>query len=188
MEELEMQAVIEGLLYVCGDEGLKLEEAARTLGVSEQEAEKQLSVCKDRIQNNLLGLEVKINGNKYQLVTNEKTAPFIEALASVPERGKLSQASLETLAIIAYNQPITRTEIDDIRGVKSEKAIQTLINKVLITDSGRAQSIGRPKLYNTTDRFLEYFDLSSLDELPTLDDVEEHDVTEEADLFFDALK
>ncbi|MFB4163494.1 SMC-Scp complex subunit ScpB [Alteribacillus sp. JSM 102045] len=188
MEELDIQAVIEALLYVCGDEGLMIEDVARTLHISEKDAEHQLHICQERMEQSMPGLAVKKTGNRFQLVTNEKVAPFIEELAKVPERGKLSQASLETLAIIAYNQPITRTEIDDIRGVKSEKAIQTLINKALITDAGRAQSTGRPILYKTTNRFLEYFNLASLNELPALDEPEDHRFTEEADLFFDNIQ
>ncbi|SDH09876.1 condensin subunit ScpB [Alteribacillus persepolensis] len=182
----EQEAAIEGLLYVAGDQGITVKELANVLEVTEEEAMNALYRVQEKLHQCLDGLEIKQTGDTYQLVTVSDIASYIETYAHVPEKGKLSQAALETLAIIAYNQPITRIEIDDIRGVKSEKSVQTLMNKALITESGRAQSIGRPKLYQTTNRFLEHFGLSSLEELPELKENDSAS-TKEADLFFDRL-
>lgn len=101
----------------------------------------------------------------------------------------LSQAALETLAIIAYKQPITRIEIEEIRGVKSERPIRTLSAKGLIQEVGREEGAGRAILYGTTKEFLEYFGLKTIEELPSLTEIEneEHFIQEEADLFFEKL-
>ncbi|MFZ4452213.1 SMC-Scp complex subunit ScpB [Salibacterium aidingense] len=189
MNEEEHQHILQGLLYVCGDEGLSIQDAARVLDLSEEETVQQLNNLKEWVQSHLGGLQVKQFGSKYQLVTNEAVAPYIEKLAEVPHKAKLSQAALETLAIIAYNQPITRIEIDDIRGVKSEKAVQTLVNKALIKEAGRTQAPGRPIIYKTTERFLEYFNIASMEDLPDLQGSsgEEEPSGEEADLFFEEL-
>ncbi|RSL32047.1 SMC-Scp complex subunit ScpB [Salibacterium salarium] len=187
MSEEELQGALQGLLYVCGDEGLVVKDAARVLEISEEEAAQHLHQLKDWMQTNMPGLQLKEFGSKFQMVTSEAAAPYIEKLADVPDKANLSQAALETLAIVAYNQPVTKAEIDDIRGVKSEKAVQTLVNKALIIDAGRAQTTGRPIIYQTTERFLEYFDIPSIKELPDLHDKSEDESADEADLFFDQL-
>ncbi|MDQ0299509.1 segregation and condensation protein B [Salibacterium salarium] len=186
MSEEELQGALQGLLYVCGDEGLVVHDAARVLGISEEETTQYLNQLKDWMQLNMPGLQLKNYGSKFQMVTSEEAAPYIEKLAEVPEKNNLSQAALETLAIIAYNQPVTKAEIDDIRGVKSEKAVQSLVNKALVIDAGRAQTPGRPIIYQTTERFLEYFNIPSIQELPDLHESIEEE-TEEADLFFNQL-
>jgi segregation and condensation protein B len=122
----------------------------------------------------------------FQLTTKKEHAIYLKKLVEAPVNASLSQAALETLAIIAYRQPITRTEIEEIRGVKSERPIQTLISKILIKEVGRAEGTGRAILYGTSKEFLEYFGLKSIDELPPLPDkINEEYEQEEADLFFE---
>ena len=111
---------------------------------------------------------ISINGN-FQLVTKNENSIYIQKLLKKNTRQSLSQASLESLAIIAYKQPITKIEIDEIRGVKSESAIQRLIEKNLIEETGRADAPGRPILYGTTDEFLRHFALGELNELPSIE-------------------
>ncbi|MFD2704377.1 SMC-Scp complex subunit ScpB [Salibacterium lacus] len=188
MNEENYQHILQGLLYVCGDEGLEIQDAAGVLDLTEQETEQQLLVLQQSMKEDTPALQVQRFGSRFQLVTADSIAPYIEKLAEGPRQAKLSQAALETLAIISYNQPITRIEIDDIRGVKSERAVQTLIHKALVQESGRAQAPGRPILYKTTERFLEHFNISSLEELPALGAEPEEPSTEEADLFFKELE
>lgn len=131
---------------------------------------------------------VRIAGH-YQLATLSEHAPYFEKLAYSPARASLSQAALETLAIVAYRQPITRVEIEEIRGVKSERAIHTLVNKELIEEKGRAEAIGRPILYGTTKSFLDYFGLGSLADLPQPELFEDSDnLEEETQLLFERLE
>ncbi|MOA12131.1 Segregation and condensation protein B [compost metagenome] len=131
---------------------------------------------------------VQIAGN-YQLTTLPQHAPYFEKLAYSPTRSSLSQAALETLSIVAYRQPITRIEVEEIRGVKSERAIHTLVNKDLIEEVGRAEAIGRPILYGTTKAFLDYFALASLKDLPDLADFESSEqLEEETQLLFQKLE
>ncbi|MNZ71973.1 Segregation and condensation protein B [compost metagenome] len=131
---------------------------------------------------------VQIAGN-YQLTTLPQHAPYFEKLAYSPTRSSLSQAALETLSIVAYRQPITRIEVEEIRGVKSERAIHTLVNKDLIEEVGRADAIGRPILYGTTKAFLDYFALASIKDLPDLADFESSEqLEEETQLLFQKLE
>lgn len=116
-------------------------------------------------------------------MTKKENAPFIQELAEKPSPKTLSQAALETLAIIAYNQPVTRIEVEDIRGVKTERPIATLAARGLIEEAGRAEGAGRPILYKTTPEFLDAFQLKSLDKLPPLSEGEVQ-TQQEADLFF----
>ncbi|MNH80463.1 Segregation and condensation protein B [compost metagenome] len=135
------------------------------------------------------GLQIISIAGGYQLATLPDHAPYFEKLAYSPSRSSLSQAALETLSIIAYRQPITRIEIEEIRGVKSERAIHTLVNKDLIEEVGRAEAIGRPILYGTTKAFLDYFGLGSLVDLPEMDQFENtENLEEETQLLFQKLE
>ena len=121
----------------------------------------------------------------YQLVTKKEYSPYLKKLVDSPHTSTLSQAALETLAIIAYKQPITRMEIEEIRGVKTERPLHTLVGKALIKEVGRVEGAGRAYLYGTTKEFLDYFGLKNIEDLPPLpDQMEEDYVQEEADLFF----
>ena len=125
----------------------------------------------------------------YQLATKKENAAYLKRLVDSPNTSTLSQAALETLAIIAYKQPITRAEIEEIRGVKTERPLHTLMSKALIKEVGRAEGTGRAYLYGTTKEFLDYFGLKNIEELPQLPEkVEEEFVQEEADLFFEKFQ
>ncbi|MFB5661594.1 SMC-Scp complex subunit ScpB [Alteribacillus sp. HJP-4] len=187
MHDKEIEDILEALLYVCGDEGLSIQDAARVLELTEDDASNVLLSCKETAFNVNRGLQIKQAGDRFFFISHKKAAPYIEKLAEIPERSALSQAALETLSIVAYNQPVTRTEVDDIRGVKSERAMQTLLQKALIAEAGRAQKTGRPILYQTTNRFMEYFGISSLEELPELSTTDNEEKANDADLFFDSL-
>ena len=117
---------------------------------------------------------ISLNGT-YQLVTKTKNSEYVQKLLKKNVRQSLSQASLESLAIICYKQPITRVEIDEIRGVKSESAIQRLVEKNLVEETGRLEVPGRPILYGTTDEFLRHFALNDLGDLPSIELFEEND-------------
>jgi segregation and condensation protein B len=110
-------------------------------------------------------------GDGYQVLTRPEYAPYLERFDAVPKSGRLSQAALETLAIVAYRQPVSRVEIDEIRGVNSGPVLRTLQERGLIEVVGRAEGLGRPLLYGTTRRFLEHFGLRSLEDLPRPEDL-----------------
>ena len=114
------------------------------------------------------GIKLIMLNDMYQLVTKPCNGEYVQKLLKKNVRQSLSQASLESLAIVAYKQPITRVEIDEIRGVKSESALQRLIERGLIEEVGRMDVIGRPILYGTTNEFLRYFALNDLDDLPSV--------------------
>ena len=132
-------------------------------------------------QDNSRGIKLISIDDNYQLVTKPHNSEYIQKLLKTNKRQSLSQASLEALAIIAYKQPVTRIDIDEIRGVKSDRAIVSLHEKNLIKECGRLEAPGRPILYGTTEEFLRYFNLSNLEELPSLDNFVDSfkDITEE---------
>lgn len=124
----------------------------------------------------------------YHLTTKPEHSSYFKKLLEAPQSSRMSQAALETLAIIAYNQPITRSEIEDIRGVNSDRSVQTLVARSLIEEAGRKEGIGRPILFATSKEFLTYFGLSSIEELPPLpEDLDMDELEKEADLFFSEM-
>ena len=185
MDIINWKSILEALLFAAGDEGLSLDQISSVLEVTSEEARDALYDLKEMYEHEDRGICVVELAGVYQLATKKVHAPYLKKLVETPSAHTLSQASLETLAIIAYKQPITRIEIESIRGVKTERPLQTLMAKALIQETGRAEGAGRPYLYGTTKEFLDYFGLKSLDELPALqDDLEEGFNDEEADLFF----
>jgi segregation and condensation protein B len=190
LEIIKWNSIVESLLFTAGDEGLSLKQIAEVI-------EEEEHLVKDIIENLKLEYErdpqrgvtiVQLAGT-YQLATKKENAIYLKRLIDSPSTATLSQAALETLAIIAYKQPITRAEIEEIRGVKTERPLHTLISKMLIKEVGRAEGTGRAYLYGTTNEFLDYFGLRSIKELPPLPDkVNEEFVQEEADLFFERFQ
>ncbi|MEK4494308.1 SMC-Scp complex subunit ScpB [Ureibacillus sp. FSL W8-0352] len=177
-------ARMEALLFVVGDEGLTVKQLAELLDVDEVDIEAGLSELKTLYENNVAsGLTIKQLSDTYLLTTKPELANTIKKLVENPNSQVLSTASLEVLAIIAYKQPITRAEIEDLRGVKSERPIQTLASRGLIREVGRAEGTGRAILYGTTKEFLNYFGLSNLSELPPLPEGDEDVENEQTDLF-----
>ena len=185
MDIVNWKSILEALLFAAGDEGLSLDQISSVLEVTTDEAKDALHDLKEMYQAEDRGIYVVELAGVYQLATKKVHAPYLKKLVETPSVHTLSQASLETLAIIAYKQPITRIEIEAIRGVKTERPLQTLLAKALIQETGRAEGAGRPYLYGTTKEFLDYFGLKSLDELPPLQEENEEGFNEEeADLFF----
>lgn len=188
MDYKTLKSIIEGLLFLSGDEGLSARQIA---DITEQRldlASRALEELKDDYVTQERGLQVVQIAGNYRLATLPDHAPYFERLAYSPARSSLSQAALETLAIVAYRQPITRVEIEEIRGVKSERAIQTLNNKDLIHEVGRAEAVGRPILYGTTKSFLDSFGLASLKELPEPSSFDTSEgLEEETQLLFNKL-
>ncbi|MGM7684825.1 SMC-Scp complex subunit ScpB [Cytobacillus sp. Hm23] len=189
MNIVEWKAVLEGLLFVAGDDGLSLKQIALVLEIDENVAHDIIIELQEEYKNNKRGLLVSEVANTYQLTTKKEHAAFIKRLVESPASTSLSQAALETLAIVAYRQPIARTEVEEIRGVKTERPLQTLMAKALIKEVGRVEGTGRAILYGTTKEFLEYFGLRTLEELPPLpEQVQDESVQEEADLFFEKFQ
>ena len=173
-----MSNILEAILFAVGEEGLSKEEISNALEIDEEEVEREIETLQKQYENR--AIEVKLLGNKYKLVTKEEYKDYIKKISD--EIGNnLSKSALETLAIIAYNEPITRVQIDDIRGVNSSIMLRNLRAKGFIEDVGKSDLPGKPTLYKTTNYFLDYFNLSSRDDLPKLTD-EEIEVLEE-DLF-----
>lgn len=174
-----LKSSIEALLFASG-EPLSLQDLVNHL---EEKAKLIEIVIQEMIEEyeNTSSRGIKIIGIKgsYQLVTKAENSDNVQKLLKKNKRQSLSQASIESLAIIAYKQPITRVDIDEIRGVKSDSALQRLVEKELIKEVGRLEVPGRPILYGTTDEFLRQFELRDLKELPSLDLFGQDDVQEE---------
>ena len=149
-----------------GDEGITTKQIAEVTGQEAQVVTEALSELRKSMVKNKRGIRIAEVAGAYRLTTNPDHAIYFERLAHSPSRASLSQAALETLSIVAYRQPITRVEIEEIRGVKTDRALHTLVGKDLIEEVGRAEAIGRPILYGTTKAFLDYFGLSDLNALP----------------------
>lgn len=162
------KGILEAMLFASG-EPLSLKELAIHLDSSPKYLEEVLEVLIEEYKQEERGIKlIRINGD-YQLVTKNEYSDYIQKLLKKNKRQSLSQASLESLAIVAYKQPITRIDIDEIRGVKSDSAIARLMDKELIKEVGRLEVPGRPILYCTTEEFLRQFGLHDLKELPSLD-------------------
>ncbi|MBQ6477460.1 MAG: SMC-Scp complex subunit ScpB [Bacilli bacterium] len=162
------KAVLEGLLFVVGEDGLSLDQISDVLDIKVEEAKELVKELKSDYESEERGLRIDFLGNKFKLTTKSEHKDYYSKLIENPITNKLSQAALETLAIIAYNEPITRIKIDNLRGVSTVQIIRKLAAKGLIKESGRSDLPGRPILYETTDEFLDYFGLSSLKDLPDM--------------------
>ena len=176
-----MIAVLEGLLFLVGEEGLSLEEIEEILNISKEEALKILDELKQEYENENRGITLNMLGGVYKLTTKNEHKDYYSKLAEVSSMKSLSQSALETLAIIAYNEPITRSEVDELRGVNSTQIIRNLVAKDFIKEVGRSDKAGRPILYGITSQFLDYFGLDSKDSLPRIDDIKLDDT--EIDLY-----
>ncbi|MFJ7406893.1 MULTISPECIES: SMC-Scp complex subunit ScpB [unclassified Lysinibacillus] len=179
-----LQSRIEALLFVVGDDGLTIKQLAHLLGDAEEvvaQAMDALRTAFDDDENR--GITIKEMAGVYQLITKPELADTIQKLVENPTAQSLSQASLEVLAIVAYKQPITRVAIEDLRGVKCERPLQTLASRGLVKEVGRSEGTGRAILYGTTKEFLNYFGLNSIEEMPPLPEEENGDPEQETDLF-----
>ncbi|QQK79816.1 SMC-Scp complex subunit ScpB [Salicibibacter cibi] len=176
----DVALILETLLYVSGDEGLEVAHASDVLGIDRAMVIHELQKLVSRFEAEARPLVILQFGSRFQMTTRPEFSDYVQAYAAPPQRGKLSQAALETLAIVAYQQPITRATVEDIRGVNADRAIATLTGKGLIEEAGRVKGAGRAILYETTDRFLDVFHLSSLEDLPSISEEAEG---EQLDLF-----
>lgn len=175
-----MKAAIEGLIFISGDEGITKEQLISILEISFDDLNKYLNELIDDYNNNDRGMQIKLFGNVIKMMTKEIHKEYYQKLANLDDETILSQGALETLAIIAYNGPITRVAVDQIRGVNTSYLIRKLLDRDFIKDVGRSDAPGRPTLYEISDKFLDYFGLSSLEDLPKIN----VDTTEEEiDLF-----
>lgn len=177
-----LSSKIEALLFVAGDDGLTMSQLQFLTEAEAREISASVDSLTQKYSSPETGIMLKELAGVYQLVTKPEMAETIQKLVENPTPQALSQASLEVLAIVAYKQPITRLEVEDLRGVKSEKPLHTLAAKGLIQETGRAEGAGRAILYGTTMEFLDYFGLKDLDELPPLPEEDAAD-EEETDLF-----
>lgn len=162
-------AQIESLLFVSGDEGISVADLSAATGLMRPAVLATLErLAQKYAADEASALELMVNDTTYRLVTKEAASDLVKRYFENPLSTSLSPASLEVLAIIAYRQPITRIEIDEIRGVQSASTVQKLVLRRLVEDAGRLDEPGRPKLYQTSDYFLDYFGLEQLAELPPL--------------------
>lgn len=184
LSKKSLLGIIEALLFAAGDEGVSMQQITNVLEITEIEATNVIEEMKEQYNDGSRGLQIIEVGGVFQMVTKKEHSDYLKKLVESPGSGILSQAALETLAIIAYKQPITRVEIEEIRGVKTDRSLQTLTAKALIKEVGRAEGTGRAILYGTTKEFLDCFGLKTLKELPPLEEAAEDEFDEEADLFF----
>jgi len=165
----EAKAVLEALIFA-SSEPVTVKEMSIIIELNEETVRALLAELTQEYKDQRRGIQILEVAGGYQMVTKPELAVYLEKLRKVPRQVPLSQAALETLAIIAYKQPITRAEIETIRGVRVDSSLSTLLEKGLIEETGRKEGPGRPILYGTTRKFLKYFGLNSLDELPIVED------------------
>ena len=172
---MNLLGVLEGILFVVGDEGITLNQICDILNVDIEKAKEILMELKKTYDSEDRGIRISYLGDAFKLTTKKEHKDYYKKLIENPESNTLSQAALETLAIIAYNQPITRIEVDEMRGVNCVHMIRKLVAKGLIKEAGKSTMPGRPNLYATTSEFLDYFGLSSISDLPTIIKTEEQE-------------
>ena len=185
---MNIKSVIESILYTVGSEGVELSALKKVLNVPTDEirtALKQLGT--DYANNPNCGLAIKMFGDKYYLLTKEANHEFLAKLVDIKTRNPLTPALLETLAIIAYNQPCTRSKIEEIRNMDPTFAVDRLIELGLIENLGRDSTPGNPFLYGVTQKFFELFGIKSLKELPPIEEVD-FNVTDDDLNFFDSSR
>lgn len=163
-----LSSILEGLLFLCGDDGLTVEQAAKAMDIKEEKVEELFDTLQKYYTDDSRGFEIERYGKTYRFLSKAFVHETAKKLFSLDKISKLSNAALETLAIIAYKQPITRVEIEEIRGVGADVMIRKLEARGLIKEDGRSDAPGRPFLYSVTDEFMDAFKLLSLDELPDL--------------------
>ena len=187
-DEIRKQlGILEGILFVVGDEGVTIDTLTETMSLSEDRVKELLKLLKKEYEDISRGLRISYLGNAFKLTTKEEHKEYYQKLVVNPGTNKLSQAALETLAIIAYNQPISTVEISELRGVDTRGLIRKLVAKGLIKEAGKSDMPGRPNLYRTTSEFLDYFGLATIEDLPEVKK-EEPSKDDETDLFTSTYK
>ncbi|OLS03954.1 SMC-Scp complex subunit ScpB [Tissierella creatinophila] len=172
MDIREIKSVIEALLFTWGDP-LDIKDISKIINISERDVSFIIKDMIDEFDYNRRGIQIIKVGNSYQLSTRVEHYEWIKKLNPTNDKKNLSIAALETLSIIAYKQPIIKSDIEHIRGVKSDKVIETLIQRNLVRELGRLEKPGKPIIYGTTNEFLRAFGLENLDDLPFIQNLEE---------------
>ena len=170
---MNKEGVLEGLLFVVGDDGLTLKQISELLEEDIDTCKEILLSLKQSYEAENRGIRISYLGDAFKLTTKKEHKDYYQKLIVNPNTNTLSQAALETLAIIAYNQPITRIEIDELRGVNNTWLLRKLVAKGLIKEVGKSTMPGRPNLYGTTSDFLDYFGLSTIKDLPKIEPQED---------------
>lgn len=178
MEKHEAPQVIEAILFVAG-EPITLDGLSEALGLSGEDVRWAVDELERQLDAGQRGIALKRYGDHLRLETRADYAPYVERLLQPVQRQSLSQTVMETLAVIAYRQPATKGDVEQVRGVKCDYSIQSLLQKGLIKEVGRKEALGRPILYATTDAFLEHFGISDIRELPPLPDPQPVEKVEE---------
>lgn len=177
-DTLNIEAIVEGLLYMVGDDGIKVEQLASVIDKSIEDSEAILNSIQSKYTNENFGIELVNYGKTYKFITKQEVAPYIQTLFHTSKPNTLSQSALETLAIIAYKQPITRVEIEELRGVGADMMLRKLQARNLIREAGRSDAPGKPILYEVTEEFMDSFKLYTLNELPDLPEFNSDDENE----------
>ena len=171
MEQIELQRIIEAILFAAG-ERVEISRLAATLETDEKDIEEAVSTLMDELSFNRRGIRILRLENGYQMVSSGEMADYITKALETRKPPRLSSSQLETLTIVAYYQPATKAMVEQIRGVDSSYSVAALMNKKLIEEAGRLNVPGRPILYRTTPDFLRTFGISSLEELPPIEKVD----------------
>ncbi len=174
MIDEEKKAALEGLLFVVGDDGLTLSGMMDILEINHDEALELINALKKDYEKSDRGIRIHFLGNTFKLTTKKEHHQYYQKLLVNEENNTLSNSALETLAIVAYNEPITRIEVDEIRGVQTGQMIRKLVAKGLLKECGRSEMVGHPILYKTTSEFLDYFGLSTINDLPKIEKIEKN--------------
>lgn len=184
---MNLVGVLEGILFVVGDEGITLKKICEIMDISMENAKSLLKELKKSYENNDRGIRISYLGDSFKLTTKKEHKEYYLKMVESADT-ILSPASLEVLAIIAYNQPITRIEIDELRGISSVYVIRRLVAKGLIKEVGKSTMPGKPNLYGTTSDFLDYFGLATIEDLPKLDLEKYENLETEKELFTSIYK
>jgi len=161
----QIAAAIESILFVSG-RPLECAELRKLLDIDDESLASGLQALAQQLENQGRGIRLQRLGEQLQLVTAPENARYVAALLGLPMTARLTTAAMETLAVVSYRQPITRAQIEAVRGVNSDRALATLVQHGLVVEIGRAQTVGRPALFATSPEFLQQFGLTSLDQLP----------------------
>lgn len=181
MDEINKEAILEGLLYIVGEEGIKEESISSIMEISIEDTRALLKNIEIKYSSDNYGIELVNYGKSYKFVTKNNIYPYVQKLLHNEKAASLSNAALETLAIIAYKQPITRIEIEELRGVGCDMMLRKLESRDLIKEAGRSDAPGKPILYEVTEEFLNSFKLETLNMLPELPEFK--DENGDSDLF-----
>ncbi len=185
---MEKQAILEGLLFVVGDDGLSLEQIQNIMDISEDNAKELIEKLAQSYEQSDRGLKISKLANNYKIVTKAEHKEYYQKLLEAEKNRELSQAALEILAIIVYNEPVTRIQVEEIRGISSSQMIRKLVIKGFLKECGRSNLPGKPILYQTTELFLDYFGLSTKEDLPKLEIKNQEEIADESELYNSSYK